>query len=812
MGFLSFGILVYQHLDKVKRLVLDELNANLNAKVSVDHIDIQVFSNFPEVSFSFKGLSVTSPIPGDSFLVKDAKAYLGFNALQMLQGNYTIQSFELNGASVHLKKLLDGTVNWNIVKEQIPSSGKSSEFKLSLKRIRLSNCRFSYLDAPAVFYTNFDIGKASLSGDFSESSYSLAVDAGMLMNQLRIDNLNILQNKSIDIQSSMDVNDKKFVLGKTKLLLDKLPLEVKGFFGLNTNKQIELNFNSPGTTITQLLSLLPIQLPATFNEFKATGKTTFKGSFVSNPSVQKGSSLAIEFGIQNGSLKNTKTGLALQAIELEGNWKGSIGGDNQSVLSLRNVSGKLEKSRFSGNAEIQLGQLKKITTQVQAFLDLQEIQNWYPANTIKTISGSADLNLNLELKPVLETGSWALDFGRSSVDLGLNASRIELQNSKKLISELIGKAQLQGKQLVVSNLSVKSGSSDIQGSARLEGLFDSNASPLIVKLQSRSSNLDVSDFMGWPSFGVAADSSKTTTARAIELELDVQARTMKQDKFQCSDFGLTAIYASNELEIQELSFKAWAGRVSAKGSLTIGTDHYSLVTDEQIKGVRVKQLLQEFDDFGQNAIKSSHIDGTLNGKFRTRLVWDSKFNFLTKEFYALGELEWKEGRLFNYTPLYALSGFLDLNDLRDLRFQEMKNVIEIKNEVVSIPEMAIKTNAIGLLLSGTHTFGNVLDYRMKVTLSELLNRKRKVKPNEFGESEEGGSRATLMLRIKGPADKLVFTYDKQALGEKVKETVKEEKKAILSTLKNELSVFKDSTIKENNSKNNNHEELEFNPD
>lgn len=813
---LSFGILVYQHLDKVKVFAIKELNKHLNVEVKVDRIDIHVFSNFPEVNFSFYGLNVSSPIPGDSALISHAKASVGFNALQLLQGDYVIQSIEIWDASLHLMKNQFDKANWDIVKEVSKSEKeKPGKFKLSLKKIQFVNSEVGFIDVTSKLALRFRILDSKLKGDFSERNYLVSVNTEMQVKDLILDQLNLFQNKNIQLSSSLNVSSDKFTLGKSDLIIDKLPLTLQGYFNLGKQSGYKIEFKSPGTTIAQLLSIMPFELPAAFDEYKASGATFFNGSLISgNTTVSSGSKLDLEFGINNGSLTNSANGIALKQINLLGSWKGKFGTTIESEIKLNRFSGQLERSRFEGEANILLGKDKRIATKLKANLDLNEVLKWYPIQMLKSIQGQADLELMLAFKPNLVSESWEPLIAESEIGLNINASQIEFNNSKKSIQEISAQGNLSGRKLQVSDLRILLGQSDIQASAVIDGIFDQELLPIAINVKANSKNLNGSDLLGWPSFNssIKTDSLEQVPTRTFLMNLELFAQSFHQEKFHSSDFRIKANLDKNEIQIKNLNFKAWSGNISATGNFEIGDGRYVLISDEEIKGVRAKQLLQEFDDFGQTAIKSNHIDGTLNGKFRTRLVWDSNFNLSTKEFYALGELEWKEGRLFNYTPLYALSGFLDLNDLKDLRFQEMKNVIEVKNEVLSIPEMAIRTNAIGLLLSGTHTFNNFLDYRMKVSLSEVLNRKRKVKPNEFGETEEGSNKATLMLRIKGPADKLTFSYDKQAISEKVRETVKEEKKAILSTLKNELSIFRDSSIKENNSNNNNHEELEFNPD
>jgi hypothetical protein len=228
-----------------------------------------------------------------------------------------------------------------------------------------------------------------------------------------------------------------------------------------------------------------------------------------------------------------------------------------------------------------------------------------------------------------------------------------------------------------------------------------------------------------------------------------------------------------------------------------------------LKRVKVKQLLSAFDDFNQKAIQSSQIDGSIGVEADLEMKWDQDFNFNKPAFKAIAKLKFKDGQLNQYEPLYALSKFVDLEALKNLKFKELENTLEIKQEQVTIPEMYIQTNAMNLLLSGQHTFDNVLDYRLKITLSEIINRKRKVQSNEFGEEDEKPGQINLFLRIKGPPNHLKFTYDHKAVKEKISQELKKEGADLKEILKKEFGFKKDSSIKEKKQTNDNQDELEF---
>src|SRR5690606_27430116 len=116
---------------------------------------------------------------------------------------------------------------------------------------------------------------------------------------------------------------------------------------------------------------------------------------------------------------------------------------------------------------------------------------------------------------------------------------------------------------------------------------------------------------------------------------------------------------------------------------------------------------------------------------------------------AQGNILVENGELINFQPMLALSRFIDVKDLQHLRFSTIENKIEIKNQMVYIPGMDIQSNALNLTLSGTHQFNNIIDYRIRMLLSDLLYRNSKRLGDErFGEIEDDGyGKTTLFIRM-----------------------------------------------------------------
>ena len=83
------------------------------------------------------------------------------------------------------------------------------------------------------------------------------------------------------------------------------------------------------------------------------------------------------------------------------------------------------------------------------------------------------------------------------------------------------------------------------------------------------------------------------------------------------------------------------------------------------------------------------------------------------------------GELNNYKPLEALSKFVELEELKAIKFNRLQNSILVKNREIIIPRFKIQSTALNLSIAGTHTFDNDIDYHITLLLSEVLGREVK---------------------------------------------------------------------------------------
>ncbi len=153
-----------------------------------------------------------------------------------------------------------------------------------------------------------------------------------------------------------------------------------------------------------------------------------------------------------------------------------------------------------------------------------------------------------------------------------------------------------------------------------------------------------------------------------------------------------------------------------------------------------------------------------------------------------------DGALIDFDPVMALSTFIELSELENIKFDRLENEFFIRSNVFYVPMMDIKSSAVDLSVNGKHSFDNDYQYHVKMLLSEILSnkaRKNRTLSDEFGEVEDDGlGRTSVFLKIDGRGEEVKVSYDMKAAGSQIKEDIKKEKQALKTIFDEEYGLYK----------------------
>lgn len=217
--------------------------------------------------------------------------------------------------------------------------------------------------------------------------------------------------------------------------------------------------------------------------------------------------------------------------------------------------------------------------------------------------------------------------------------------------------------------------------------------------------------------------------------------------------------------VDTLSLIAAGGRFNMSGYFN-GSDpeHIYLKPNLTVKGADLDRLMFKFENFGQDELVSENLHGKLSANIsgNIRIYPDMVPDLDQSEIHM--DVEILNGRLENYEPVLMLSDYMGDKDLSSIRFDTLKNHMDIKNGVLSIPNMTIESTIGHYELAGTQSMAEDIDYYIRIPWKTIkqgakykLFGNKKTKDGDIGDDEiiekdTDGKTRYLNLRITGTID------------------------------------------------------------
>jgi hypothetical protein len=205
--------------------------------------------------------------------------------------------------------------------------------------------------------------------------------------------------------------------------------------------------------------------------------------------------------------------------------------------------------------------------------------------------------------------------------------------------------------------------------------------------------------------------------------------------------------------------------------------------------IDINTAFKTFDNFNQQTLTDKNIYGNISSDFAFRANYDTAFQ--SESIVLNATMQIKNGNLKNVEALKAISRFTGQNDLKNIKFEELSNAIQIKDRIITIPAMRIISDAAEFDFRGTHTFDNYADYYINLELSDMLSKNfkhRKNKDEKFGNLvEDEKERIRLPLHVFGHIDSLKVKYDFKQSTKNFKEKTQAEKQKDKDVLQKEFA-------------------------
>lgn len=791
--------------DKIKQLAVSELNKRLATEVVVNgSIDFSVLANFPSASIAFNDVVLKETFPEKKELLSCKKISLLFNVWDLLKGEYVMKKLVVKDGLLHIKIAKDGSGNYDIFKTTAEKS--TTGFQLKIEQATLSGILILYDDEQSNMHFRFETYESMLSGDFSASDFLLDFESSLTSERLEIDSVDFLQNHEVNVSGTLGVHlaDNQYTLQQSTINIENSIFNVSGKVEPKQNgTQTDLTIEGNSLQTQNLAALLPPKYAAQIAHLKSKGDLRFIATIKGFISGSNAPQVNIVFGIKNGTLSHDKMNVSFKSVNLEGEFSnGAAGNLSSSSLNLRSFSTLFDNNTVSGTMLLRNFNNPYLELQLNGEINLEEIKPLLPEEYITELKGSVNFRQCFFNGPVSQ---FATNQKINKFEAGgsFNFNDVVVGTGQVHYHHLNGDFDINNNQVTIRHLSFMANNSDLTITGNINNLapYVLNAlSDSIANTQKIGLNIQLSSrLLAWTDLigdaparvsSVSGDEFYSVPALFYVLTGSVSGNIGKfsYDHFSANDIRGKILFLGNTIYFNDFGLAAEKGTITANGKLDISTmKRNKLELTASLNQLDITQLFYEFNNFGQASLTDKNLKGSLTTDLALQATWDER-KFNKSKFYAVADVTVDNGELNNFDPMLALAKFVRISELRNIRFSKLQNQVEIKNQKIYIPQMEIFSNALNLQLSGSHSFENIIDYKIQLNLLKLLTSKFE----KSGSNVDSASERTLegflnlYLTMNGPADDPVIKYDKQAVKAKISADLKKEKNELKSVLQKEF--------------------------
>ena len=260
------------------------------------------------------------------------------------------------------------------------------------------------------------------------------------------------------------------------------------------------------------------------------------------------------------------------------------------------------------------------------------------------------------------------------------------------------------------------------------------------------------------------------------LKLNTDIESLTYDNIYPNNIKGELVYNNNSLTAKDLSLNIFSGKMILNGKFyQKDLNQFKATSSIRLEKVNINKVFIAFNNFGQDFIQHKHIKGICSSNLIVNALLDSSLSLKPNNLDISAKISIEEGELINFKPLESVSNFVKLKDLSHIKFSKLENEIKIKDKVISIPSMEIKSNALSLLISGKHQFDQKYNYKINLLLSELLTKRFRNKTPNFNQKDTLiPLKTNLQLKMVGDKDDIKISFEKLKIKENIKDGIRKE--------------------------------------
>lgn len=795
--------------DELQDKVMEQVNDRLDSKIDVEEVSVKVFHKFPNTSLLLENITIWSSHnfstrnfdgPGADTLLTAESLSLSFNMFSLVRRKFNVRKLEIKNGELHLYTDLSGNGNYVIVSRE--KKKQKNDPLVNLTHLRIDDFKIIINNQAKQLISSSVLKRLDLNGKLSKRNTQIK---GMLTGFLQeISNKGILyaSDRNIEAKLNLNVQDSLYTIRSGQLQIDRILADMDGHLVAHRGSGVELDLyaDARNLEIYEVLDLLPSQMSNPLQEIHGSGKLQLYARITGMVSSTLTPKIEADFQTSNANLKWDRFPFSIGKLNLTGSY--SNGGEFNPVttsLNIESLSAVVGKDHLSGRGRIQNFYDPDFSFDLKGDIHPGQWVAWYESIPLHKANGTvlSDIKVSGSYDRLKPRGEKFLAFDISG-NLSLEEVMVWIHQGDLPFKDLNGSVSIDNDfwEPALSGFYGKSDFSISGSGLNLISFLLGEDEILVASASVHSGLLDLQEILDGFSKQKKRDSRSISFPEKLDLRLNFILDEFLKDKFKATHVRGIATYQTPSFFIDSLSMQTMEGTLTGSlGGVQYKNGNISTSASASLYNLDIQQLFHSFNNFGQEQISSEHLKGRVSGTSTFSANFDSAFKIHTPSIKSESSLTILDGELNAFSPLMALSSFIEVEELQHIQFETLENNILIKDSQVIIPVMDIQSNALDLSASGTHGFDNTYDYRIRLKLSDILyNKTKEAKRREFEVAADESDTRTVFLKIQNDGSETIVELDREKTAQKIRNDLKEEKSELKKILNEELGLFKHDEV------------------
>ena len=784
LAFIGGWIYLKQHKKETISFIEKEVNKGLNGgDLHIGDISIGILYSFPRIAFTIDTLILRDSLWHQHHhnLLSAPRAYATLNFFKLITGKISIDRVHIESPKIYIYTDTSGYTNTSIFKKK-DSPKKSSPENPDYPVLEISTGTLAIDKEEEHKFFGFDIRnlKCHIQGNGTDPvlKIDVALDCKVQRMTFNPEKGPYLENKTVvgEFQIQFNKDSKVLQFEKIHLAVDQQHFIFTGkFFLAEVPTPFILSWETDNLSFRKAASFLAQNIRLKLDQYDISETIThLTGSLDNSEPEYKTPLIHLKLNVENRNIATPVVVLSNSSFIATFNNEAVRGyghEDSNSVMHFTSFKGRWDKLDFTCDS-IVINNLihPRMKMHMLSRFPLEDINGLVDENTLAFTKGSGKLDLTYNGSLEIDYDSLRMISGSFNMDTAgilFIPRNLQFTNGN-------GVVRFQNKDILVDNLSLNLGSTDLVMDGKILSVFyliNQRNNKLSIEWKIRSNKLNLNDFTSFlqqkktKSVPMKKKSSLaqsvtqfTALLETADFNLDLNAKKLIYKKFSAENIQANLEMDENQINLKKIKLQHGGGNVMLSGLIRNEPVSNPFSFKANLNNIDISKLFTGFNNFGLKSLTDKNIGGTLTAEVTMQGKFTNKAALIQDDLKGFVKFNLHNGELVNFEPVQKIQETVFKNrNFSDVQFADLHDLFEINGNNITINRMEIHSSVITMFVEGMYNMKTGPNLSIQVPLSNLKKNKDGELVNKGINSKPGVS---ARLRIqRGDNGKLKISWD-----------------------------------------------------